>query len=38
LASEEQSHKMVSEMEECMKQRQVIEFLHVEAMAATDIH
>ena len=33
-----QSDKMVSDMEVCMKQRCVIEFLHVEKMAPIDIH
>ena len=38
MAAEEQSDKMVPEMEMCMKQRCVIEFLHTEKMALVDIH
>ena len=35
---EGQSDRMESDMEVCMKQRCVIEFLHVEKMTPTDIH
>ena len=38
MAEEGQSDKMVSDMEVCMKQRGVTEFLHVEKIATTDIH
>ncbi len=38
MAAEGQSDKMASDMEVCMKQRCVTEFLHVEKMAPTDIH
>ena len=38
MAAEEQSDTMVSDMEVCMKERCVTEFLHVEKMASTDIH
>jgi len=38
VAAEGQSNKMMSDMEGCIKQRSVIEFLHVEKMAPTDIH
>jgi len=37
MAAEGQSDKMVSDMEVCMKQRCVIEFLHAEKIAPTDI-
>ena len=38
MAAEGQSDKIVSDMEACMKQRCIIEFLCVEKMAPTDIH
>ena len=38
MTAEGQSDKMVSDMEVCMKQRYVIEFLHAEKMAPNDIH
>ena len=38
MAAEEQSDKMASDMEVHMKQRCVIEFLHAEKMAPTDVH
>ena len=38
MAAEGQSDKMVSDMEVCMKQKCVIEFLCVEKKAPTDIH
>ena len=38
MAAEGQSDRMVSDMEMRMKQRCVIEFLHVEKMVPTDIH
>ena len=38
MAAEGQSDTMASDMEVCMKQRCVTEFLHAEKMAPTDIH
>ena len=38
MAAEGQSDTMASDMEVCMKQRCVTEFLHVEKMSPTDIH
>jgi len=38
MTAEGQSDKMVSDMEVCMKQRCVIEFLHAEKIAPNDIH
>ena len=38
MAAEGQSDKMASDMDTLMKQRCVIEFLHVEKIAPTDIH
>ena len=38
MAAEEQSDRMVSDMEVWMKQRGAIEFLHVEKMAPIDSH
>jgi hypothetical protein len=38
MAAEEQSRKMASHMEVCMKQRCVTEFLHAEENAPIDIH
>ena len=38
MTAEGQSDKMVSDMEVRMKQRCVIEFLHVEKIAPNDIH
>ena len=38
MAAEEQPDRRVSDMEVCMKERSVIEFLHEEKMASTDIH
>ena len=38
VTAEGQSDKMVSDMEVCMKQRCVTEFLHAEKMAPIDIH
>ena len=38
MAAEEQSYKTTSNMEECMKQRCVTEFIHVEKMSYTGIH
>ena len=38
MAIEEQSDKIVSDMEVCMKQRYVTEFLHAEKKAPSDIH
>ena len=38
MTAEGQSDKMASDMEVCMKQRCVIEFLHVEKNAPNDIH
>ena len=38
MAIEEQSDKIVSDMEVCMKQKWVTEFLHVEKMTSVDIH
>ena len=37
-ATEEQSDRIASDMELCMKQRCVMEFLHAEEMAPIDIH
>jgi len=38
MAAEGQSVKMVSNMEVSLKKKHVIEFLHAEKMAPTDIH
>ena len=38
MEAEEQSDKMASDMEVCMKQRCLIEFLRVEKMVPIDIH
>lgn len=38
MAAEEQTYKMTSNMEECMKQTCVTEFIHVEKMSYTGIH
>ena len=38
LTAEGWSHKMVSGMEVCVKQRGVVEFLHAENMAPIDTH
>ena len=38
MAAEGQSGTMVSDMEVCLKQKRVTEFLHAEKMAPTDIH
>jgi len=38
MAAEGQTDKMTSDMEECVKQRFVIEFLPVEKMASSAIH
>ena len=38
MSAEGQSDKMVSDMEVCIKQRCVIEFLRAETVAPTDIH
>lgn len=38
MSAEGQSHKMAFDMEVSMKQKCVIEYLHVEKMAPTDIH
>ena len=38
LAAERQSDRMVSDVEACMKQRCVIEFLHAQKEAPIDIH
>ena len=38
MAAEGQSNRMASDMEACMKQRCVIEFLHAEIIAPIDIH
>jgi hypothetical protein len=38
MTAEEQSDKMVTDMEVCMKQRCVTEFLHAEKIAPTDIY
>ena len=38
LAIEGQSNKMTYDMKVCMKQKYVIEFLHVENTVPTDIH
>ena len=38
MAAEGQPDRMASDTEVCLKQRFVIEFLHVEKMAPTDIH
>ncbi len=38
MAAEDQSNRMVSDMEVWMKQRCVTEFLHVGKMALIDIH
>ena len=38
MAAEGQSDKTASDMEVCMKQMCVTEFLHVEKMAPTDVH
>ncbi|MEQ5179387.1 hypothetical protein [Proteus genomosp. 6] len=38
MVAEGQSDRMVSDMEVCMKQSCVTEFLHVEKMAPIDIH
>ena len=38
MAAEEQSDQMASDMEVCMKQRCVIEFLHEEKKAPVDIY
>ena len=38
MTAEEQSDKMVTDMEVCMKQMCVIEFLHVEKIAPKDIY
>jgi len=37
-AAEGQSDKMAPDMEVCMKQRRVTEFLHAENTASTDVH
>jgi len=38
MTAEGQSDKMASDIEVCMKQRCVIEFLHVEKITPNDIH
>jgi hypothetical protein len=38
MTEEGQSDKMASDMEMCVNQRRVIEFLHAEKIAASDIH
>ena len=38
MAAERQSDKMVSDMEEQMKQRRGVEFLHMEKIVSIDIH
>ena len=38
MEADRQSDKMMSDMEACMKQRCVTEFLHTERIAPTDIH
>jgi len=38
MTAEGQSDKMASDMEVCMKQRCVTEFVHVENIASSDIH
>jgi len=38
MTAEGQPDKMVSDIEVCMKQRCVIEFLHAEKIAPNDIH
>ena len=38
MATERQSYKIMSDMEVCMKQRDVTEFSHVEKMTHIDIH
>ena len=38
MAAEGQSDRMMSDMEVCMEQRCVTDFLHAEKMAPTDIH
>jgi len=38
MSAEEQSDKMVTNMEVCTKKRCVTEFLHAEKMTSTDIH
>ena len=38
MAAEGRSDRMTSDMEVCMKQRGVTEFLHTDKMAPTDIH
>ena len=38
MAAEEQTDRIVSDMEVCIKQKFIIEFLHAEKMVHTDIH
>ena len=38
MTAERQSDRMVSDMEVCMKQRYVTEFIYMEKMAAINIH